>query len=64
MVQNKTMVRCDELSLLIIGIRRAPSLHDGELEISLGEDYLQLHDKDTGEVCQIKLSKNVEIKEA
>ena len=59
----KTSVRCDQLNLLIVGIRRALNLYDGDLNIKLDDDYLQIGDKNTGEVCQIKLSENVDISE-
>ena len=62
MEQIKTVVRTDELSLLIVGIRRALSLFDGSLDISLSDGDLTIGDQDTGEVCQVKLSDNVTIK--
>ena len=61
-MQNKTVVRTDELNLLIVGIRRAMSLYDGELKIWLDDGSLCMHSVETGEVCEIKLSENVNMK--
>lgn len=63
MSQTSTKVRVDELNLLIQGVRRSLSLYDGRLEVKFEDDYLQIGDIDSGEICQIKLSDNVNIKE-
>lgn len=60
-MQNKTAVRTDELSLLIVGIRRAMSLYDGELNIWLEDGRLSMHSIESGEVCEVRLSDNVKI---
>ena len=62
MEQIKTVVRTDELRLLIVGIRRALDLYYGQLDIRLSDGELTLGDQFTGEVCQVKLSENVTIK--
>ena len=62
MEQIKTVVRTDELSLLIVGIKRALGLYYGQLEISLSDGSLRLGDPFTGEICEIPLTDNVTIK--
>lgn len=61
-MQTKTVVRTDRLNLLIVGIRRAMSMYDGELKVWLDDEKLCMHCVESGGVCEIKLSDNVKIK--
>jgi hypothetical protein len=61
-MQNKTQVRVDTLSNLIVGINRALNLYDGELEIEVKDNQLQINDKLTGEYCTVRLGDNVKVK--